>query len=189
MNSDDRRVRKTKKALREGLAAIMLEKELRSITVKELTDRADVHRATFYTHYQDIYDLYQKLEDAVVDEITEIISDQSIDSYEGLFKAIVDYVYDNPQTCRMFLDANGGRSFHNRISVFLEEKYISDWLQETGKKTISEEWRFFARYHIQGCLAIVGRWANNNYTYSKDKLIEIVYRASTNFDELDIEQY
>lgn len=84
--TDDRRVRKTKKALREGLAELMLEKELRSITVRELCDKVDIHRATFYVHYSDIYALYEQLEDAVVNEIGEIIICDPSHTYDELFK-------------------------------------------------------------------------------------------------------
>ena len=43
----DRRTLKTRKAIFESLAELLTEKELRSITVQELSDKADVHRVTF----------------------------------------------------------------------------------------------------------------------------------------------
>ena len=50
----DRRVRKTKSQLRAGLAQLMREKSIREITVKELVDKVDINRSTFYLHYSDI---------------------------------------------------------------------------------------------------------------------------------------
>ena len=47
---EDRRVRKTKKALRESLAELLAEKSIQYISVRELTDKADVHRSTFYAN-------------------------------------------------------------------------------------------------------------------------------------------
>lgn len=184
MNKDDRRVRKTKKALREGLAELILEKELHKITVRELTDRVDVHRATFYAHYKDIYDLYEQLENVVVDGLSAVIIDNQANSYKGLFKAIVEYVHNNSKSYHMLLNKNGSHSFRDRISDSLEKRYIEDWLEETNQSSVTEEWRFFTRYHIQGCLAIVSRWAENDYIYPKDKLIDIIVRASTNFDKV-----
>lgn len=46
-NKNDRRSLKTKKALKQALASLLAEKELRHITVQELSDLADVHRVTF----------------------------------------------------------------------------------------------------------------------------------------------
>ena len=63
MNSpaDDRRVRKTKKALRQGLVSLLEKKNLKDVTVRELTDAVDLHRGTFYVHYRDIYELYDRM--------------------------------------------------------------------------------------------------------------------------------
>lgn len=59
----DRRVRKTKAALRAGLIKLMQEKSIREITVRELVDEVDINRSTFYLHYTDIYDMLNKIED------------------------------------------------------------------------------------------------------------------------------
>jgi AcrR family transcriptional regulator len=53
----DRRVRKTTALLREALHTLMNEKPYDEIAVKEILDRADVGRSTFYTHFRDKDDL------------------------------------------------------------------------------------------------------------------------------------
>ena len=62
MKKEDRRVKKTEKALAEALSTLLVNKKIQAITIRELTETADVHRSTFYTHYKDIYDLYDQLE-------------------------------------------------------------------------------------------------------------------------------
>ena len=52
-SSTDRRVRKTKKQLRLALMELLAEKSAKSISVRELTERADINRGTFYIHYRD----------------------------------------------------------------------------------------------------------------------------------------
>ncbi|MEG1931694.1 MAG: TetR/AcrR family transcriptional regulator, partial [Pygmaiobacter sp.] len=69
-NSVDRRIRKTRRILRQSL---MSEKKLREITVKELCDVADVNRGTFYSHYSDVYDLFEKIEDAIFEELSDVL--------------------------------------------------------------------------------------------------------------------
>jgi len=59
----DRRVRKTKAQLREGLARLMQQKSIKEISVKELVDEVDINRSTFYLHYTDIYQMLQKIEE------------------------------------------------------------------------------------------------------------------------------
>lgn len=58
---EDRRTRYSKKVIRDALFELMREKDLHKITVKELCDKADVNRSTFYAYYTDIYDLHRKI--------------------------------------------------------------------------------------------------------------------------------
>ena len=51
-NKPDRRVQKTQKLLHEALGSLIREKSYDSIVVKEILERANVGRSTFYTHYQ-----------------------------------------------------------------------------------------------------------------------------------------
>ena len=54
---EDRRIQKTQNLLREALVALIAEKPYDSIVVKEILDRANVGRSTFYTHFRDKEDL------------------------------------------------------------------------------------------------------------------------------------
>ena len=95
----DRRVRKTKNQLRQGLARLMLEKSLKEITVKELTDLVDMNRGTFYLHYRDIYDMVEKIEDTIMTEFQRIldsVSDEELSrSLLPLFSRIYAYLAEN----------------------------------------------------------------------------------------------
>jgi AcrR family transcriptional regulator len=55
--TQDRRVRRTRTALRDALLALMTEKGYEAVTVQDLIDRADVGRSTFYAHFTDKADL------------------------------------------------------------------------------------------------------------------------------------
>jgi AcrR family transcriptional regulator len=54
----DRRVRRTRRALREALVALIVERGYEKVTVQDVLDRADVGRSTFYAHYRDKDDLF-----------------------------------------------------------------------------------------------------------------------------------
>lgn len=55
--SEDRRIQKTQSLLRAALVSLITEKPYDSIVVKEILDRANVGRSTFYTHFRDKDDL------------------------------------------------------------------------------------------------------------------------------------
>ncbi|MCL2353131.1 MAG: TetR/AcrR family transcriptional regulator C-terminal domain-containing protein [Defluviitaleaceae bacterium] len=179
MKKDDRRVKRTKKAIQEALAELMLEKELQSITIQELADKADIHRATFYTHYEDVYDLYSQMEQSAIDEINEIITNESY-TYKEVPKIIVDYVFDNAKMSRLFLTKNLSRSFYHKMSKFLEEiclEHLCDFLNEEA----SEKWSYLVSYHVQGYLAIIIRWIKQDFALPKEDIVKMLIQVETHF--------
>jgi len=58
---EDRRVRRTRSALRDAFLALMTEKGYEAVTVQDLIDRADIGRSTFYAHYTDKSDLLRDM--------------------------------------------------------------------------------------------------------------------------------
>ena len=78
----DRRVRKTKTQLRNGLAMLMKEKSVGEITVKELVDQVDINRSTFYLHYPDISGLLYEIENDLAEEMERAIREHPIEKRE-----------------------------------------------------------------------------------------------------------
>lgn len=60
MNTNDLRVKKTQKAIKKTFHELLEAKPVSKITVTELAKAAEINKATFYLHYNDIFDLYQK---------------------------------------------------------------------------------------------------------------------------------
>ena len=58
----------------------MLEKSIKEITVKELVDKVDINRSTFYLHYSDIYQMLQKIEEEALENITCMLTDSPVDT-------------------------------------------------------------------------------------------------------------
>ena len=69
-NRTDRRIQRTRQALRNALLQLVKEKGYDSILVEEITQRANLGRATFYLHYKD-------KEDLLVDVFSEIAKEKS----------------------------------------------------------------------------------------------------------------
>ena len=70
----DRRVRKTKKILRECLTQLLKSKKIQDITVRELTEMADLNRGTFYLHYKDVFDLLEQMEDELLISFSQLLN-------------------------------------------------------------------------------------------------------------------
>ena len=115
----DRRVRKTRALLRRSLAELLCEKSIREITVKELVERADINRSTFYLHYSDVYDMMEKIENGLVDDIEKLIEAHPVSPFnEKSFPFIEDIfviLAENRDICAALLGPHGDISFLHRI--------------------------------------------------------------------------
>lgn len=71
----DLRQQRTQRSIVNAFLAMRSERPLEKITVRELADRAEIHKATFYLHYHDIYELSESLEQELIDDVLFGLSD------------------------------------------------------------------------------------------------------------------
>lgn len=70
----DLRIQKTRNSIYQAFIELRAKKELEKITVKELTENAQISKQTFYLHYKDIYDLSEQLEQEILDTMMKDIT-------------------------------------------------------------------------------------------------------------------
>ncbi len=70
----DLREKKTKRSITNAFLELRSKKSLERITVKELSELAEISKATFYLHYKDIYDLSEQLQNEVIENIFSSIA-------------------------------------------------------------------------------------------------------------------
>ena len=174
---EDRRVRKTKRALREGLAELLIDKDIQNVTVRELTDKVDIHRSTFYANYTDIYDLYSQIEDIVVQEISDMFQENPQVFFHILFK----YISDNRQVCRMFLGKNVSPTFDRRLTALFKEACLDCWHNQYGITGTADELEYYIQFYLSGCLAFVSKWAEGNFEHSAEELVRMFADIDDNF--------
>ena len=71
-NMTDRRIVKSEKAIQSAFLAMLLDVGFDAITVKNLTEKADISRKTFYLHYLDKYDLLNGIVDEMIRDLTDL---------------------------------------------------------------------------------------------------------------------
>ena len=181
---EDRRVRKTKKALREGLAELLMEKDIQNITVRELTDKVDIHRSTFYANYKDIYDLYNQMEDIAIREVSEIlVAEYNLDS-KIFFGVLFRYIIDNKKICRLIIGKNAGSTFLSRISNLFKKSCVACWCKEFEITAATSEMDIYAQFFLSGCLGVVGEWVASDFEHPIEELLIMLANIDDNFRKL-----
>ena len=72
-NPEDRRVRRSRRLLKESLLSLMGRKSFSEISVREVAEGADMNRGTFYLHYSGTAELLQSLEGDLLDELQALV--------------------------------------------------------------------------------------------------------------------
>ena len=116
--------RRTREAIRQAFAELLSEKgSLARITVTELVARAGVTRGTFYTHYDNIYQVAVEFEQEIL-EVAHVGREdlRSIEDIEKYFDTVFDYLEEHEQIYRVLLTSDAPMTFLNRVNAQLREK-------------------------------------------------------------------
>ena len=117
INENDPRVIRTRHLLLDAFVALVRKKDFTSISVKDITEYAQVNRATFYAHFQDKYDI---LEYMVIDTFMNLISKRingEVTLNEETLRNLIHFVYEYVETI-----SNSCKHNYATILSLMEEK-------------------------------------------------------------------
>ncbi len=129
----DRRILKTRSVIKESLTSLMKEKSFDKITIKDITDKANINRATFYLHYMDKYDLLEKSQNDILNEIREVLADafkifnpqslpiQDANTIIPFLSCVYECIGKNSDFVKVILGGNGDLNFQLKFKSLIEE--------------------------------------------------------------------
>lgn len=112
----DLRIKRTQKAIKEAFFILVEEKDFEHISVKDITDKAMISRNTFYLHYEDKYDLLNKICDDLMRKLffgtgKQIRREQQlrvdIDSAARIMKMGSSIIAEDKEAYRILLTSSG----------------------------------------------------------------------------------
>ena len=170
--ADSRRTQMTKKLFRTALVELMQEKPYHKITIKEICDRADLNRTTFYLHYEDQNHLLNEIINQIEKNMTEYISASSgeEDRIQRLTKYL-EYVKENVAIYCLFMrsDDDGGARTRIITDILSEMRYD---LPQLGSP---EESAYVYRFVIEGTISMIFRWIDNGFDLSNEELARLIF--------------
>ena len=178
----DRRVIKTRRQLKKGLAALMKEKSVNQITVKELVEEVDINRSTFYLNFKDIQDLLREIEENMEAQIKRAIEEHPIVSgNENAFYFIEDMfrvLDEEREISKALIGPNGDMGFIHRIERIIKENSRGT-LEKMfpGKK---EDLKYFYAFCLSGCLGLVKVWLNEGEEKSPEEMAQMTFNMIAN---------
>ena len=157
----DRRTLKTRRALCDALAELLTDHELHKVTVQQIADKADVNRVTFYKHYLDVYDLYDKIESECLVDFGMLMLEleQQPDSSE------------HRKIFRMIYSPNATGQLRSKLSKLLEGVFLKIQSEKHGLTITDQRLSYLCCYHAQGCLSVISRWVLNDFQEPENFII------------------
>lgn len=136
----DYRTRVTKMLIRKAFTDMLKEKPIQSITIKELCETAGINRGTFYSHYSDIYDLLEKMEEEMMADFIKALEPLLETNKEDLTPVkittgIFRCLKENADICTVTLGDYGDKDFALRLINLGREKCVETYSRYFGSAT------------------------------------------------------
>lgn len=180
MQKMDLRVKKNYKLLMDSLLILMKEKAFEDIKVTDICNLAMVHRTTFYSHFQDKYQLLEfAIKELQKDLSLKVLSNHNIENFQEyyiqLIELFLEHISEHKNIYLPILDNN-----HNSITMdILYHTFIEDvkkHLKEEEKLQIKHKIPIdmIAEFYSNAVFGICVWWFKNKEPIPKEKFIQYI---------------
>jgi AcrR family transcriptional regulator len=172
---NDLRVRYTQQVLKEHLLLLLNRKPIAKITVKELCESADINRATFYTHYTDLYDLMQQMKDRMkehlIHHIKSYISADKTEKRDTLIE-FLRYLHENKILYLLLCGETGPDCLREHTWRVTKEYYLGE---HEMPPPIYGNYRneLLLSFSTFGITAVIESWLREDMPVTEEELADL----------------
>lgn len=161
--------KKTRNELKKAFAELLQDKKvIKNITIKELVNKAGITRATFYTHYDNIYEIAEEIQDDFIQVVFQNIDNlNSKETLRTQIERIANHLKENEEMYRMLLASDETLIFINRLNRLMTKK-----LSEFIIKHKCEDRQLDINFYVDGITSISLKYFRNELNTSIDELSE-----------------
>ena len=185
---NDERVIKTKKLIKTALSELIQEKGFDHVSITDLTQRANINRGTFYLHYQDKYDLLEKFENEVLDNINtnaenfiksikdiDFLGEDFSNEIKPFINKVFTYIKENYIIMKVILGPKSDMRFQNKIkkalNILLTEKGWDNYF-DSQNTFVSKN--YFISYLVSAHIGVIRQWIDSGMNESAENMAEMI---------------
>ena len=185
---NDERVIKTKKLIKTALSELIQEKGFDHVSITDLTQRANINRGTFYLHYQDKYDLLEKFENEVLDDINtnaenfiksikdiDFLGEDFSNEIKPFINKVFTYIKENYIIMKVILGPKSDMRFQNKIkkalNILLTEKGWDNYF-DSQNTFVSKN--YFISYLLSAHIGVIRQWIDSGMNESAENMAEMI---------------
>ncbi|MGI6751684.1 MAG: TetR/AcrR family transcriptional regulator [Anaerovoracaceae bacterium] len=174
----DRRIRKTKERLRMAFTDLIMEKNIKEISVKELAELADINRGTFYLHYKDIKDFYEQIQDEMYHDLRQIFKKHLKVNRRTGFTSVIFEVFEllskNKELCLVILNSKDSDLLSGIIELG-KPKTDEEWTSLLGDVR-PELYEYYYTFITSGCVGLLHFWLAGGMLETPGEMAKLAQR-------------
>lgn len=186
--TEDRRITRTKQALRQALIELMEERGLENFTVNDLCERADINRGTFYNHFHDKEELLKAFEDEIFAELEhfqEQMGDLSMATIAkaGLLKKplpllveFFEYLRGQADFLHAVIDAGGDASFSPHMRDSICTNLVQCMLHERYRTSDDPFVGYYVAFFASAYMGVISHWVETGMQETSEEMALIAIR-------------
>ena len=168
----DRRVKYTQRVLKESLLEILKDRPIERVTVKEICDRADINRSTFYVHYGSPHELLDSIINELYDEIKTKKKDFT--DIKAYTRQISEIIYEYRDLMFVLLKAGHMEQLFQMAALWKED-FIGAF---TRMNMPAQRIEAAYLYITCGSFACIYTWVLGGFDTGIDEIADEVYKLT-----------
>ncbi len=172
---NNQRTRLSKILLKNALMDLLSEKgSVTKISVRELCERADLNRSTFYAHYSEPKELLEEVEaellDATREHLQKIGAENDIGAHRYLLSFLI-YIKENDKPFRTLLIDAGDPEFRSK---FMQQSIIQ-FVENLDIAFPKEQEQYIYSYILNGSTGVIIQWMRADYSIDENALVDLLF--------------
>ena len=176
----DRRVLKTKRAIRNAFAKLMTEKDINDITIMELAETADINRKTFYNYYSGVHQVVEDIENDILKSYEVLLGTvefkKSMDAPYSLFERFSLLINMDPEFFGYLLSMNGNINLITRIMTLLKDKTREAMTAQLDVEDYKAD--IMIDFVLSGMLSVYQHWFSSDRSVPAEEVSQIISTMS-----------
>lgn len=172
---NNQRTRLSKMLFKNALMDLLKEKgSINKVSVRELCDRAELNRSTFYAHYQEPNDLLIEIETELLDATEEHLKKIGVENEIGAHKYILSflqYIRQNDKPFRALLIDSTDPEFRSR---FMQQSIIQ-FVENLRIVLPKELEQYIFSYILNGSTGIIIQWIRSDYAADENEIVNLLF--------------
>ncbi|MDR3053171.1 MAG: TetR/AcrR family transcriptional regulator [Coriobacteriales bacterium] len=183
---EDRRCLRSKRLLRAAFAQLIDERGLDGFSIRDLTQKADLNRGTFYAHYKDKDDLLRCFESEIFDDLQVIgrkVQDTTLQELALSVAAgtplpvsieLFDRLREHGVLLRALLGPKGDATFQAQLRDVVCTRIVTAVLYTKYRENPSPLVQYYVSYYAAAHLGLIQRWLERDMAESSEEMARIL---------------